>query len=142
MKSFSAKKEDIQKKWVLIDAKDKVLGRVATRVASIIRGKTKPIFTPHMDTGDNVIIINASKVRLTGNKWLNKTYYWHTGYAGGIKSLTARELWQKKPTELLRKAIYGMLPKNRLGRILNDNVRIYESADHPHESQNPEQVSV
>lgn len=140
MKSFSAKIGDIQKKWVVIDAKDQILGRVASKAAFIIRGKNKPIFTPHMDTGDNVIIVNASKVKLTGKKWDQKIYYRHTGYHGGIKSLTARELLQRKPTELLRKAIYGMLPKNRLGRSLNNNVRIYEAEDHPHAGQNPEPV--
>ena len=137
MKSFSAKRSNVQKNWVLVDAKDKALGRVASQVASIIRGKNKPIFTPHVDTGDNVIIINASQIKLTGKKWDDKVYYRYTGYHGGLKSLTARELALKKPTELLKKAIRGMLPKNRLGRALYGNFRVYEAEDHPHSGQNP-----
>ena len=142
MRSFSAKKGHVPKKWVLIDAKNKVLGRVASKAASIARGKTKPTFTPHVDTGDNVIIINAAEIKLTGNKWDNKIYYHYTGYHGGLKSLTARELIQKKPTELLKKAIRGMLPKNRLGRSLFGNFRIYEAGEHPHSGQNPERISI
>lgn len=142
MQTFSAKKSDIQKKWVVIDAKDKVLGRVASQAASIIRGKTKPTFTPHVDTGDNVIIINAAQIKLTGKKWDDKIYHRYTGFHGGLKSMTARELAQKKPTELLKKAIRGMLPKNRLGRALYANFRIYEAENHPHSGQNPVPVSV
>ncbi len=142
MKSYCAKKSDIHKEWVLIDAKDQVLGRVATKAASILRGKTKPIFTPHVDTGDNLIIINAGQVKLTGNKWEDKQYYRHSGYPGGIKSLSARQLMERKPTELLKKAIVGMLPKNRLGRSLRANVRIYETDNHPHVGQSPKSVSV
>ena len=142
MKSYCAKKSDIHKEWVLIDAKDQVLGRVATKAASILRGKTKPFFTPHVDTGDNLIIINASHVRLTGNKWDDKQYYRHSGYPGGIKSLSARQLMERKPTELLKKAIIGMLPKNRLGRTLRANVRIYETDNHPHIGQAPKAITV
>ncbi len=141
MKTFSAKKSDVVKKWVLLDARDQVLGRVASKAASIIRGKTKPIFTPHVDTGDNVIIINAAKVKLTGNKWEQKIYYRHTGYVGGIKSLTARQVLEKKPANLLRNAVKGMLPKNRLGRTLINNLRVYDTDEHPHTSQKPELVS-
>ena len=142
MKSYCAKKSDVQKEWVLIDAKDQVLGRIATKAAAILRGKTKPIFTPHVDTGDNLIIINAGQVKLTGNKWEDKQYYRHTGYPGGIKSLSARQLMDRKPTELLKKAIIGMLPKNRLGRSLRANIRIYETDDHPHVGQTPKTVSI
>jgi large subunit ribosomal protein L13 len=142
MKSYCAKKSDVQKEWVLIDAKDQILGRIATKAASILRGKTKPIFTPHVDTGDNLIIINAGQVKLTGNKWEDKQYYRHTGYPGGIKSLSARQLMDRKPTELLKKAIIGMLPKNRLGRSLRANIRIYEKDSHPHVGQTPKTVSV
>ena len=142
MKTYSAKKGDFEKKWVIIDAADKSLGRVASKAASIIRGKTKPIFTPHVDTGDNVIIINAAKVRLTGKKWDDKIYYHHTGYPGGIKSTTAQEIRDKKPSNLLQKAITGMLPKNRLGRSLHLNFRIYDKEQHPHVGQNPETVTV
>ena len=142
MKTFFAKQSDVVKKWVVIDATDKPLGRVATTAASIIRGKTKPIYTPHVDTGDNVIIINAAKVKLTGQKWDDKIYYHHTGWPGGIKSVTAKEVLEKRPSDLLKKAIYGMLPKNRLGKTLNNNYRIYDNDQHPHTGQNPEVIAL
>ncbi|MBI4384407.1 MAG: 50S ribosomal protein L13 [Nitrospinae bacterium] len=142
MKSYLAKKSEVKKKWVVIDAEDQSLGRVAAKAASILRGKTKPIFTPHVDTGDNVIIVNAGKVKLTGNKLEQKVYYRHTGYPGGIKSLTARQVRDSKPEDLLKKAIHGMLPKNRLGRSLHKNVRIYSAGEHPHDSQKPDTVAV
>ena len=142
MKTFSAKQSDVVKKWVVIDATDKPLGRVASKAASIIRGKTKPIYTPHVDTGDNVIIINAAKVKLTGQKWDDKIYYHHTGWPGGIKSVTAKLVLEKQPSDLLKKAIHGMLPKNRLGRTLNNNYRIYDNDQHPHMSQNPEVIAL
>ena len=137
MKTFSAKKEDIKPKWHMIDANGEILGRLAVTVAKVIRGKHKPTFTPHVDTGDFVIIINAHKVRLTGNKMKNKTYYRHTGYPGGIRSISAEKLLQKKPEEVLRKAIRGMLPKNSLGRHILKKAKIYASADHPHSAQQP-----
>ena len=124
MKTFSAKTKDIVKKWVVIDAADQAVGRVASKAAAIIRGKTKPIFTPHMDTGDNVIIINAGQVKLTGNKWGNKIYHHHTGYIGHLRSASAKQIMEKDPRELLKKAIDGMLPKTRLGRTLKNNYRI------------------
>jgi len=142
MKTYSAKTGEVEKKWVLIDAADKPLGRVASKAASIIRGKHKPTYTPHIDTGDNVIIINIAKVKMTGRKWDQKTYYWHTGYPGGIKSTTAKEIMEKKPTDLMHKAIIGMLPKNRLGRVLATNFRLYETDEHPHTGQTPEVVSI
>ena len=142
MKTFFAKKSDVVKKWVVIDATDKPLGRVASKAASIIRGKTKPIYTPHVDTGDNVIIINAAKVKLTGKKWDDKIYYHHTGFPGGIKSTTAKEMREKKPSSLLKKAIQGMLPKNRLGRVLAGNFRIYDDNKHPHTAQDPKTISI
>lgn len=142
MKTFTPKKSDITKKWVVIDAKDQVLGRVASKAAAILRGKTKPIFTPHMDAGDNVIIINAAQVRMTGNKWDKKIYYHHTGFHGGIKETRARELMTKKPAEMLKKAIHGMLPKNRLGRTLRKNLKVYTEEEHPHNSQKPEPVTI
>ncbi len=142
MKTYSAKKGTVDKKWVLIDAADQSLGRVASKAAAIIRGKTKPIFTPHVDTGDNVIIINAAKVRLSGKKWDQKIYYHHSGYPGGIKSTTAQEIREKRPSNLLKKAITGMLPKNRLGRSLHSNFRIYDDAAHPHVGQKPETVTL
>ena len=142
MKTFSAKKEDVVKKWVVIDAADKPLGRVASKAAYIIRGKHKPIFTPHVDTGDNVIIINAARVKLTGQKWDQKVYYHHTGYPGGIKSVTAKEMREKRPANLLKKAVNGMLPKNRLGRTLQTNLRVYDNDEHPHQAQTPDAVSI
>ncbi len=140
--TYSAKRSDNKEKWCIIDAKDKVLGRVASQVAARIRGKNNPLFTPHADTGDWVIVLNADKVRLTGNKWDQKRYYRHTGYMGGIKSVTARELLEKKPEELLRKAVRGMLPKNPLGRKLNTKLRVYAGSDHPHAAQQPEIVEI
>lgn len=142
MKTVSLNENTVEKKWVVVDASDQVLGRVATKVASIIRGKTKPTFTPHVDCGDNVIIINAAKIKLTGAKWDKKIYYHHTGFPGGIKSTTAKEMREKKPSSLLKKAIQGMLPKNRLGRLLAGNFRVYENGQHPHEGQNPETISI
>ncbi len=142
MKTFSAKPSDVDKKWVVIDAEGQAVGRVASKAASIIRGKTKPIYTPHVDTGDNVIIINAAQVKLTGKKWLQKEYFWHTGHPGGLKSLRAEELLAKRPADLLKEAINGMLPKNRLGRTLRLNYRIYDTSEHPHTSQNPEVVTL
>ena len=140
--TFFAKSTDVAKKWVIIDATDKPLGRVASTAASIIRGKTKPIYTPHVDTGDNVIIINAAKVKLTGKKWDDKIYYHHTGWPGGIKSVTAKQMLENQPSDLLKKAIQGMLPKTRLGRTLHNNFRIYNNDQHPHTSQNPEVVGI
>ena len=141
MRTYAAKISEVKKKWVLIDAKDRALGRVASQAASIVRGKNKPTYTPHVDMGDNVIIINAGQIKLTGKKWDDKIYRWYTGYHGGIKLLTAKELIQRKPTELLKKAIRGMLPKNRLGRALFSNFRIYATEDHPHSGQKPAPVS-
>ncbi|MBF0232276.1 MAG: 50S ribosomal protein L13 [Desulfamplus sp.] len=140
--TYSAKRSDNKEKWCVIDAKDKVLGRVATEVAARIRGKNNPLFTPHADTGDWVIVLNADKVRLTGNKWDQKRYYRHTGYMGGIKSVTAKELLEKKPEELLRKAVRGMLPKNPLGRKLNTKLHVYAGSEHPHAAQKPEFVEI
>lgn len=142
MKTFSANKQDVVKKWVVIDAADQALGRVASKVAAIVRGKTKPIYTPHVDTGDNVIIINAAQVKMTGQKWRKKIYHHHTGYIGHLRSATAKEIFDKNPRELLKKAINGMLPKTRLGRTLRNNYRIYNNAEHPHSGQKPETVSV
>ncbi len=142
VQTFFAKKSDVVKKWVVIDAAEKPLGHVASKAAAILRGKTKPIYTPHVDTGDNVIIINAAKVKLTGKKWDDKIYYHHTGWPGGIKSVTARQIREKRPSDLLKKAIRGMLPKTRLGRELNSNYRIYDNDQHPHASQNPEAVAL
>jgi len=142
MKTYSAKKGEVEKKWVVIDAADQPLGRVASKAAYIIRGKHKPIFTPHVDTGDNVIIINAARVKLTGQKWDQKVYYHHSGYPGGIKSTTAKEMREKRPANLLKKAVNGMLPKNRPGRALQTTLRVYDNDEHPHQAQQPTAVSL
>jgi large subunit ribosomal protein L13 len=142
MKTYTAKKEEVVKKWYLIDAEDQVLGRVASRVASILRGKHKASFTPHVDMGDNVIIINAGRIRLTGNKALKKTYYRHSGYPGGIKETTFPEMMKKDPTFALRSAIRGMLPHSRLGRRQLLNVKIYAGDSHPHQAQKPEKLEL
>ncbi len=142
MKTYSAKITDVERKWYLIDADRKILGRLASEVAKILRGKHKPIFTPHVDTGDFVIIINANKVVLTGNKWKDKVYYHHTGYPGGIKSITAKKLLEKKPEAILEHAIKGMLPKNKLGRSMLKKVKVYASGKHPHDAQMPEVLNI
>jgi large subunit ribosomal protein L13 len=136
-KTFSAKKESIERCWYIVDAEDKVLGRLASEVAKVLRGKHKPIYTPHVDTGDHVVVINANKVRLTGNKLEKKVYYRHSGYPGGIKSTTAKELLEKKPEAMVEKAVRGMLPKNRLGRAMFKKLKVYAADEHPHQAQRP-----
>lgn len=143
MKTYSAKPSDIDKAWIVIDADGIILGRLATVVASRLRGKHKPQFTPHMDTGDNVIVVNAEKVQLTGRKRTAKTYYRHTGYPGGIRSTTADKVLEgKHPERVVLKAVQRMLPGNRLSRKLMTNLRVYAGPDHPHEAQKPEAVNV
>jgi large subunit ribosomal protein L13 len=142
MKTFVAKEKEIDKKWYLVDAKDKVLGRLATQIAMRLRGKHKPIFTPHADTGDFVVVINADKVTLSGRKWANKIYYRHSGYIGGLKQISAKKLHEKKPGDILRFAVRGMLPKNSLGRRQLKKLKIYTGADHPHEAQQPEKLEI
>lgn len=137
-KTYSATPATTDKKWVLVDAEDKPLGRLSSHVATILRGKNKPEFTPHMDTGDNVVVINAEKVALTGKKMTDKLYFRHTGYPGGEKFTTAEEMLAKDPTSLVTKAVRGMLPKNRLGRQLLTNLRVYAGPVHPHTAQQPE----
>ena len=141
-KTFSAKPSYIKKKWVLVDAEDVPLGRLSTVVASILRGKNKPIFTPHMDTGDNVIVINAEKVTLTGKKMTDKMYFRHTFYPGGVRFTSAEDMLAKDPTSLVTKAVKGMLPKNRLGRKLLTNLRVYAGSVHQQTAQNPETIEV
>ena len=142
MKTFVAKKETAERKWVLADAEDMVLGRAATRIAHILRGKNKPVFTNHVDTGDFVIVVNADKVRLTGNKLDGKVYYRHSGYPGGIKGMTAREMLERKPEQVIRAAVKGMLPKNRLGSKMISKLKVYAGPDHPHEAQQPEKLEI
>lgn len=139
-KTFTAKPSDIDKKWVLVDAEDQPLGRLSSNIARILRGKHKPEFTPHMDTGDNVIVINAEKVKLTGNKLEQKEYFRHTGYPGGERFTSAEEMLQKDPTFIIKNAVRGMLPKNRLGRKILKNLRIFAGPVHPHTAQQPEKI--
>ena len=137
-KTISANKANADKKWLLIDVEGKVLGRAATEIAMILRGKHKPNYTPHADCGDNLVVINADKVRLTGKKMAQKEYIRHTGYPGGQRSSTAQQVLAKQPERLIENAVRGMLPKNRLGAELFRNLRVYAGTDHPHEAQNPE----
>lgn len=141
MKTQFAKKGDVERKWFLVDANNAVLGRLATKIASQLRGKTKAVFTPHVDTGDFVIVVNAEKVRITGKKLTDKVYYHHSGYIGGIKAETARELLEQKPEKIIEKAVWGMLPKNRLGRSMIKKLKVYKGAEHPHKAQTPEKLS-
>jgi large subunit ribosomal protein L13 len=131
------KRDTVEKSWYLFDGDGKILGRLASKVATILRGKANPAFSPHMDTGDFVVVINAQKIKMTGRKWEDKVYYRHSGYPGGLKAITAKALLQKKPEELIRTAVKGMLPKNRLGRKLLKKLKIYPGAEHPHQAQQP-----
>ena len=136
-KTISAKKESVEKNWWIVNADSRVLGRVASEVAKIIRGKHKPSFTPHVDCGDNVIVINAEKIRMTGDKMNSKEYISHSGYPGGQKRLSPKQVMAKKPERIFEYAVKGMLPKNRLGRQLFKNLHVYAGDQHPHEAQNP-----
>ncbi len=136
--TYSAKNADNQDKWYVVDADGAILGRIATKIASRLRGKHNPSFSPHVDSGDSVIVINAEKILLTGKKWDKKTYYRHSGYMGGIKSITARKLLEKKPEDIILFAVKGMLPKNRLGKQLLKKLKVYKGSEHPHASQSPE----
>ena len=142
MKTYAAKKQEVVKKWYLIDAEGQVLGRVASRVASILKGKHKPIYTPHVDMGDNVIIVNAEKIKVTGGKPSNKMYYRHSGYPGGLKATSFQDMMKKDPAFALRHAIKGLLPHNRLGRKQLLNVKIYAGGEHPHQAQQPEKLEL
>ena len=140
MKTYSAKPLEVEREWLLIDATDMVLGRLATEVASILKGKRKPQYTPHVDTGDFVIIINADKVRVTGNKAQSKEYYRHSGYPGGLKCETFAEAMQKHPERVIEHAVYGMLPKTTLGRQMGRKLKVYSGAEHPHAAQQPREI--
>lgn len=142
MKTKFFSDNEVSKKWYIVDAEDKVLGRLITRVARIVRGKNKPQFTPNSDTGDFVIVINADKVKMTGNKLKNKLYYRHSGYIGGLRSESAGELLAKKPERVIQSALKGMLPKNSLGRKLIKKVKIYSGPNHPHMAQKPEIIEI
>jgi len=141
-KTISANKATVQKEWVLVDATDMVLGRMATQVARLLRGKHKPNFTPHVDCGDNVIIINASKVKLTGNKWDGRTYYTYSLYPGGQRAFSPAQLMTKSPEKLVEKVVKGMLPKNILGTSLLKNLHVYAGAEYPHEAQQPKLIDL
>lgn len=142
MRTTFAKKGEVERKWYVVDATDKVLGRLATQIAAYLRGKHKPQFTPNVDTGDFVVVINAEKVRLTGKKLDQKVYYHHTGYPGGLKAETARQRLQRKPEEIIKDAVWGMLPKNRLGRKLFKKLKVYRGPEHPHQAQKPEVLEI
>jgi large subunit ribosomal protein L13 len=143
MKTYSAKPAEVEKQWYVVDAEDVVLGRLASQIAKILRGKHKPIFTPHVDCGDNVIVINADKVRVTGRKLDQKKFYWHTGYVGGIKERTARETLEgAHPERLVYKAVERMITRGPLGRQQMKNLRVYAGAEHPHEAQQPKVLDV
>lgn len=141
-KTISANKATADKQWVLVDADGQTLGRLASKVAKLLRGKHKPNFTPHVDCGDNVIVINSEKINLTGNKWNAKTYLRHTGYPGGQRSLTANELFGKDPARVVEKAVKGMLPKNRLGADLFRNLNVVVGSEHPHAAQQPKAINL
>jgi len=141
-KTISANKETVNKEWVIVDAEGAALGRLATLVASTLRGKQKTNFTPHVDCGDNVVIINAEKVTLSGKKWSDKEYVRHTGYPGGQRFTTAEEMLKKNPISLIENAVRGMLPKNRLGRAIFKNMHVYAGATHPHEAQKPKKLEL
>lgn len=142
MKTQFAKKGEVDRKWYILDANGMVLGRLASRVAAYLRGKTKPVFTPNVDTGDFVIVVNADKVRLTGRKLDEKVYYHHSGYPGGLKAETARQRLNKNPERLIIDAVKGMLPKNRLGRAMLKKLKVYKGTEHPHTAQKPETLNI
>lgn len=137
-KTKSTRKEDVVRDWYVVDADGETVGRICSRIAHVLKGKHKPSYTPHVDCGDNVIVINADKVRFTGNKWAAKEYIWHTGYPGGQRSRTAEEMLDKHPTRIIEKAVRGMLPKNRLGRQMLKKLFVYTGGEHPHQAQKPQ----
>lgn len=142
MKSFVAKPQEIERKWYVVDAEGKTLGRFASEIAAILRGKRKPIYTPHVDTGDNVIVINAEKIKVTGKKFENKMYRHHTGYIGNLKEFTFKEMMERKPEAIIELAVKGMLPKNSLGRQMFKKLHVYVGAEHKHEAQKPEVLDI
>jgi large subunit ribosomal protein L13 len=142
MKTYLAPVNEIEKKWYVVDAENKVLGRLASEIAARLRGKHKPTFSTFIDNGDFIVVTNADKIQLTGKKWDDKKYYRHTGYIGGIKETSAKELLEKHPTDLVMKAVKGMLPKNKLGRAQLKKLKVYTGAKHPHEAQQPEVLDI
>ncbi len=142
MKTYSTKPSEIERAWYLVDAENKTLGRLASEIAKILRGKNKPIYAPHLDTGDYVIVINAEKIHVTGRKLDQKIYYRHSGYPGGLKSITLREQLKKHPTRVIRSAVWGMLPHNRLGRAMMKKLKVYAGVSHPHQAQQPKSLEL
>ncbi len=142
MKTWNAKPGEVDRRWYVVDADGKTLGRLATRIADTLRGKTKPEYTPHVDTGDFVVVVNAEKIAVTGSKLDDKRYYRHSGYPGGLRSRSLREELQRRPTEVLRRAVKGMLPRNRLARAQLTKLKVYAGPEHPHEAQSPEPLVV
>ncbi len=142
MKTFSAKNETVKRNWFVVDAEDKVLGRLAAEIAHRLRGKHKPEYTPHVDTGDYIVVVNAGKVAVTGNKANDKIYYRHTGHPGGIKSVSFKEMLEKHPTRVIENAVRGMLPRNKLGRAMLAKLKIYAGAEHAHQAQQPEKLEL
>lgn len=142
MKTFSAKPEEVRRDWYVVDATNKTLGRLATELAARLRGKHKPVFTPHVDTGDHIIVVNAANIRVTGNKRTDKMYYRHTGYIGNLKSISFEKLMEKAPEQALTLAVKGMLPKNRLGRAMLKKLRVFAGAEHDHQAQQPQPLEI
>ena len=142
MKTYSPKKDDIERKWWLVNADRKVLGRLATEIAVLLRGKNKPQIAAHVDTGDFVVVINAEKIQVTGNKMEDKKYYSHSQYPGGLKTQSLKDLLNKKPEEVIKKAVWGMIPKNKLGRAVYKKLKVYRGPSHPHEAQNPQEYKI
>jgi large subunit ribosomal protein L13 len=142
MKTYSAKPEEVRRDWFVVDATDKTLGRLATELASRLRGKHKPQFTPHVDTGDHIVVVNAERIRVTGNKLAAKTYYRHTGYVGNLKSITLEKLLEKSPEQVITIAVKGMLPKNRLGRAMLKKLRVFAGPEHSHTAQQPQPLEI
>lgn len=142
MSTYMAKPNEVERKWYVVDAEGKTLGRLATRIAEVLRGKHKPTFTPHMDTGDYVIVVNAAEVKLTGNKWEQKKYYHHSQYPGGLREMSYEELRKKRPELIVKNAVRGMLPHNKLGEKIFKKLKVYTASDHPHEAQQPEELKL
>ena len=142
IKTYSPKANEVEREWILIDAEDQILGRLATQVATILRGKHKPEFAPHIDVGDFVVVINVDKIRVTGNRLDQKIYYRHSGYPGDLTGITLRKMMEKSPERVIEKAVWGMLPKNRLGRKLLKKLKIYAGPEHPHAAQQPRQIEL
>ncbi len=142
MKTYHAKPGEVEREWLLVDATDMVLGRLASEIAQILKGKRKPAYTPHVDTGDFVVVINAEKIRLTGNKANTKNYYSHSGFPGGLKEVSFQRMLDKHPERIIEKAVKGMLPKNTLGRAMGKKLKVYAGLEHPHQAQKPRQITL